>query len=1090
MTARLSLWSDFSAAGGVRYGSLGELVDGTARYAVAGDSSLTVTVRRERWQTLAGALRHVLRVNWPEGTVDEWRIARVFDTGTGTTIQLQARPVFADLVTGGPIVRTIGGVPATRLAGELLLSVWLAQYVVTHDSAARLNLVVGTLARDPVLLGEFDAPAPGVVILELFAKAGLEAEFVRTNETTWTLNGVLAVGSSATPITIRSGTNQIALTAGVDDEQLATVVIPFGDAHPDTGDRATMALVRYDVTALPGSAWVTIRDPETNSSPILVDGQWVGAAVQLEDLSTRTIIGARVSDGSVQLSSVTGVTVGTRLGLSTITGGPLIEVFDEPTVAASGRRVVPKTWSGLRGEANLLKNARFANAITDWFAHQATTPPAFAEVRRDELAQAVTFAANGARAAGVSAVTPLAVDGLTPTTGRVLRGDVITQAGATHALSAVAIPNTSGALTLSLATGLTANVADNDAVTFVRREIATMTVAVAMPRMGRYLILSNTNTDLVQRLAAFARTDGSPFITPGDLKLLMSTGETFDNNLVRLHAFPGDAQRLVVEGIGQGGAPPAPTHTLTNFTVYSVLAAQRLRCLTPVEVASGVVVFSANLYGGGTNLPPWWDGGAQFAGSIVATGTDAGQSYIDIDILGLPSATNLTGIYGPVVSSLLQVWATSVVWSGTSTATWQRETRTLRYDGAYTAGATSVTMKTVAAIATRNWQNGDTLYAEGYSWSVTAAASWATTGLATVTVSIPSGVVLPAGTRLWSNWHGSSAFDSMMVLATAVTGPVSSVSVRASDDFPYDWDGFSGQSVALYRAGTDSYLEVLGNTMIAAATATANGSGQANVTLTAANTNAVPDNAVLRVTRPAMLRTTDAVTGSVVRLLSPVGSPPNSSSPGLRSNFTTIPVPAGETRVVTALVTFAMSAGVHSHVPGVSISNNVIGLAIAAASAAPGSVTVLNTPTIVRVIVQATLTELGQIGVRIHGGANDATLWQVALDAMLCISSRDDIPFIASSWANQLAQRGADTLAAQRLPVANVVLDVALLRRWSDAAATTTPVVLGQTVIVPAVGVTRRVVVYERSLIDPQVGRVEVGTVPTDLSRRVAAAAP
>jgi hypothetical protein len=586
--------------------------------------------------------------------------------------------------------------------------------------------------------------------------------------------------------------------------------------------------------------------------------------------------------------------------------------------------------------------------------------------------------------------------------------------------------------------------------------------------------------------------DGTPFYQPGDVKLVAFGGQTFDNNLVKLYPFPGDATRLVVRYSGFGGTAPTASAILVS-SGFTVLSAQRLRLYTSAQVASGCAYWDMIFYTGGSNLPEWWnspvDGTARLAGTVVGTGTTDGQPYVDVDLLGLPTATDLTGVTGAVStpSRNIYFYATGDVWSGNVAGTWARETRTLRFSGAHLTGVTSVSFKNVAALALRNWLNGDTLYADGYAWTVTAAASWATTGLATVTVSIPSGVTLPAGTRVWANWHGTSTFDSMMILAAAVTGPASTVSVRASDNYRANWDGTTAAAVALYRAGTDSYLEVLGNTFVVAATATANGSGQADVTLTADNVNAVGDNAVLRISRPAMLRATDPASGSVVRLLSPIGGG-GATSAGVRSRAT-VYVPVGTTRTVTALVTFALSAGSHSDTPGVSIVNITGGVALIFAKVSDTAVTVLNTPTIARVVIQATIAATALLEVRIHGGASDPNVWQVALDAMFCISANDDIPWIGSSWANQLAQRGADALAAQRLPVANIVLDVALLRRWSDAPATAAPLVLGQTVAVPSVGVTRRILVYERSIVDPAVGRVEVGTVPTDLSRRVAAVA-
>jgi hypothetical protein len=144
---------------------------------------------------------------------------------------------------------------------------------------------------------------------------------------------------------------------------------------------------------------------------------------------------------------------------------------------------------------------------------------------------------------------------------------------------------------------------------------------------------------------------------------------------------------------------------------------------------------------------------------------------------------------------------------------------------------------------------------------------------------------------------------------------------------------------------------------------------------------------------------------------------------------------------------------------------------------------------VARIILQVTLTASTSLGVRLYGGATDPRLRAACLDAMLCVTARDDVPFIASSWANQLAQRGIDVLAANRLPIAEVELDLATLRRWSDAAATGAPIVLGQKVRVASLGITRRILTVARSLTNPARSKVTVGAMSTDLTRRVAATA-
>lgn len=1206
-TVTLELWTDYAAAGGTRKGDI-PIAAGGVTAEVSGDAKIAAEVPRQRWVELGGSLRDVLRVTWPEGTVEEARVRRISDTDEQTLIALEALQIFDDLVTGGPILRVVNGSVVTRLADEVRLSTWLASYILPHESAQRIGLTLGTLARDPVIPGEFDAKSVGAVIRALFDAAGLEVELVRAGDSGWVLNGPLAIGDAAPTLTVERGRTQLDLTATVDDAALASVVIPLGADDPDTGDRATIANVRYEVSALPSSGWVSLVDPETNATPILLDQQWVGAALRLPDTTTRTILAARASDGSVQLTTTTGVTVGTRVGMVAVDGSPLVEVFDAG--GGSAPRIVPKTWSTLRGEANELTNGRFKNGLTGWSAANAVTPPAYAEVYRSELGVTRSFQANvpGGRPAGTGTGTALNVDGL-PAGSRVLRGEVIDQAGSTHALSAAAIPSPTGALTLSLATGLPAAYTDNEPITLVRRELATMTTGISTPKAGGYAVLSNADAALIQRLVSFAVVDNVTPSTsdPGDVFLVGPGGETFNNNLVGLYAFDGDPNKIVVRYPGFGGTSAGAVGSFFCNT-YSVVSAQRLKLYYfggSGSVGTTVVVTFNGTYFA-ANMPAWCapTGYFTFVGTVVSTGSDGGGTYILADWLGVPASASLLGFYAtvrpnesvslgpPVVSTPApNLFSYNDMWSGSFALTWARERRTLRFDGAASLGATTVAFKAISALARRDWTNTDTLYNQrppiamtlratavnlgastltidlanstaqnyqdlwpytvfvltgsflkdgdyvgthyivltgisgttvsftvapsesyGYfdtanstadapqtcpatssptsdSYAVTGAASWASTGLATVPISIPSGRTLYAGAKVWSNFHGTGPSDTLMIVATTVVGPASSVSVRASDGYPNDWDGVTTPPNALWRVGTDSYLEVLGNRLVVAATATVNGSGQAALTLTAPNTNAIPDNVALSFTRPQLLRPSDPTDGSVVWLLSPPGGV-TSATPGLGSTPVLIPVPTGTTRVVTALVTFSLPAGVYpvGEQPAIAIVD-AAGNVLTTAPLATNQVTVLSTPTVARIILQVTLTASTTLAVRVYGGCTDPTLRAAVLDAMLCITARDDVPFTASSWANQLAQRGIDVLAAQRLPVAEVSIDVATLRRWSDAAATNAPIVLGQKVRVAALGVTRRILTLTRSLTNPHRATVTVGAVSTDLTRRVAATA-
>ncbi|OBQ31862.1 MAG: hypothetical protein AN485_23015, partial [Anabaena sp. MDT14b] len=233
----------------------------------------------------------------------------------------------------------------------------------------------------------------------------------------------------------------------------------------------------------------------STATPILVDTQWQGAFLVDRFGFAQSILNARASDGAVQLGSTTGLSVGSRVWIAADSSGtPLVEVYDASSVGAR-RRSVPLPLAGLRGEANELRNGRFLDGLSQWTGANPTTPPAFAEVPRNEFGVTRNGQANGARAAGTGTGTPFAVKGL-PANSFVRQWAELRVGGATLPVTADAIPDTSGAFTLALGgAGLPGSYPDNTAFTLIRRETRTLTLDGAQSPLTNFLIFRDTNTD-------------------------------------------------------------------------------------------------------------------------------------------------------------------------------------------------------------------------------------------------------------------------------------------------------------------------------------------------------------------------------------------------------------------------------------------------------------------------------------------------------------------------------------------------------------------------------------------------------------------
>lgn len=1145
----VTLWTDYSAAGGQRLGTL-VLVEGTERTRLDGNETTTLTVGRQRWLDLGGDVRMVVRVVWPDGSIVERRISQVETTDTSPTTDLTLTPVFADLASGGPILRVVAGRVATRVAGELDVVTALATYVVPHSAATRLGMVLGEVEKNPVVQFELDAPTPAAFLLDLFDKAKLEMEIVRTSDTVWTLHGRARRGSTVPALRITEARNQARLALAVDEQQLATVVVPFGDADSN-GDRATIATARWQVAGVLAGGWVQLRDPDNASrTPILVDTQWQGAYVRDRSGVNEQILNSRASDGAVQLASTTGLGIGSRVFLASDPAGtPLVEVYDASAVG-SRRRVVPLTLSGVRGDANEIRNGRFADGLTDWGAANPTTPPSFVEIPRSELGVTRNAQADGARAANIGTGTPFAVKGL-PANSFVRQWAELRVGGATLQVSADAIPDIGGGLTLSVTPGLPGAYVDDTPFTLIRRE-------------QRTLLLDGAQSVLLTRLRfQDSNTDGLLVGLSGTVTAAVGGWVSFP--LTLRYATPGvQAGALVME------QPNLTVPALSTLPLF--FNVQSATVPTPTGATTATLPFggsSSAITVGTTRLRYRFTNNELCVCRVTAN--SGGILTLELEshaAFNTPNPTFSGGFYQYEASD--QVLANGSTWTLDIT----RETRTLRCNGPQTAGALSVPFKAQTNITTRNWGSGDTIslnralsatlaltgvtsytpspdgntlvvtydaatstmddlttpadwgfgdvwfdfgsggtfrldsigggtasfagsggspttpqtatasWAKVDTYALTGSASWGANGRVTLNLAspVPTGRSYARGLPVNANW-----VTGAMRLHVALSAGATSVQLAGVDFFVTGSDPAASLRGAVYRIpATVSTIPIPGNTLYAASTTQANGSGVASIPLVAANPNAIANNEAVTIVTPQMLRPSDPTTGSVVRLTSAAGGGSHPSISVL-TTLTGVPVtvPAGTTVPVTVFVTLSLSAGSYSlsSQPSVALVDGA-GTVLQTGGIASTNVTVAQTPTIVRVILQRTLTESATLFVRMAGRNNDRASWITPLDAMLVIGADDDVPFVAGSWANELAIRGAEELAARRDPAVAVTLDLATLRRWSDAPDGA-PVVVGQTVQLPALGLTRRVLTIDRSLTDPDRVRVEVGVQTDQLTTQV-----
>jgi hypothetical protein len=283
-------------------------------------------------------------------------------------------------------------------------------------------------------------------------------------------------------------------------------------------------------------------------------------------------------------------------------------------------------------------------------------------------------------------------------------------------------------------------------------------------------------------------------------------------------------------------------------------------------------------------------------------------------------------------------------------------------------------------------------------------------------------------------------------------------------------------------------LVVAGMTLYVDADATANGAGVVSLTLSSVNGVAIADNAVITLTRPAMIPTGySAAYGA--RLTYSHGGSYNNTLPHFNSNFDIIPPPAG-TRSLTGWAEFALSAGSWTNggtAPRVAVGygSAATGGTVTFASQSGDAVTVATGDVrVVRVpITVAMPPDPLFFGMRVTGGSSsDYSLWCVLLRASLAFHTTAPEPVRTWSpndfwrWAgNQLSQLN---VPARRVTIAR--------RATTNFAAWETDPVVGDRIEVQGSTVGATIQSRVVSLTDPRRVDYVVDTDQQRLSQRLA----
>ena len=707
---------------------------------ISGADSAVLTMPADVARAAGIAEGRIIRAIVPLRGVMEWVVATVRDSDPTAAVSVTCAPLKHLLALRG-LVRetttsslTVQFTPAPMTVTELL-----TRYVLTNLDADGLSwLSLGTIEyTERVTVGTLSSIRRGELLTLIERITGYEVALRRLPDDTGYAIDVLERRGAALPTLLMESPVATSITRTRDLTTTATAVMPIGTDGRPMGD------VDWIGGAAIGSGpyWIPLTDPNGGPAPVREDQQFAGLYLRLADGSSLAIAATRAADSAVRVASLGTYTTGQRVFLAeTIAGRPISLISSPSALAAARGMVVAKvTAKGARYERTINRNAGFEDGGT--YTSEVNGSNLRVAIPRAEFGVSRAFLSNGARASGTSVATLMPVDGL-PAGTWVRRGDVIEHATAARELTASVHTSSTGTLSLTLASpGVPADTADGQTVRLSQRFLVNAVSAIAMPRLGGLLYLTAASVgtaDLRLMLGGRGMTEPT-----GGYQFGGPNGYAFN-----LYPAAQDSSRIGVQMAFTSNDPLVEGVAYKrHVTAISATGAQQLTLTLGSTVSSGstsvgqwvIIDATSGASWAAIGLSPtqapylWFFGVIRLIGQVTATG-----STLVVDLKGYPAAADfrdagtITPVFArspdvldntdygvPVVFGLTNVWASG------STFVLEAERPApldVQLNGAYLAGATAITTKPLAAIATRAFASGDSLTVDTGLPSVTFVA--------------------------------------------------------------------------------------------------------------------------------------------------------------------------------------------------------------------------------------------------------------------------------------------------------------------------------------------------------------------------------
>ena len=370
MSAILTLWTNYEAAGGVPKKAVRYYESGSALFTVDQRHLLRVAVPTDHDWLDALVVKDVLRCELDNGLVSEWQYAGDVRALGAASVEVAFDPPLAllrdvglihQVSAGGITYHTLGNVDAT-------IANYIDDFVIpTLDDAGLTWIDRGTIDDTQLYSWNFDRFTCLRFCEFVKSETLLEYQLRRNGAAGYYLDFLDAIGPNET-LRVAEALNLVSLTRRKNREALYTVMLPKGPVPAAGIEHAGIEFAAWKVAGAAGDV-LTLADRAGGPGPIQENAQFVTNAslgisthyVLKKDGSLTAITNTVASTQAVTVASASGIAVDDDVEIR-LASGKLVTELHSPSGITSHGRIVGTYDTEYRGERNHTPNP-FAD---DW----------------------------------------------------------------------------------------------------------------------------------------------------------------------------------------------------------------------------------------------------------------------------------------------------------------------------------------------------------------------------------------------------------------------------------------------------------------------------------------------------------------------------------------------------------------------------------------------------------------------------------------------------------------------------------------------------------------------------------------------------